>query len=132
MKIRLTRMGSMKRPCYRLVVMDSRTRRDGRYTENLGVYQPVPSTYLLELNEERILHWLGQGAQMSGTAENLIRQKGILEKHQLLKEGVLPEELVAKLAEWKAKQPVATRDRSARAGKKGRGKAAAGEGAAEA
>jgi len=114
----------MKRPCFRLVVMDSRDRRDGRYIESLGRYQPIPASYHLELDEERILHWLRQGAQMSGTAENLIRQKGILERFQLLKAGTPPEELEAKLAEWKAKQPKPNADKPVRA-KKGRGKAAA-------
>ncbi|MBM4117160.1 30S ribosomal protein S16 [bacterium] len=103
--IRMTRMGSMKRPFYRLVVVDSRDRRDGRYIENLGFYDPMPAAMQLQLNEERILHWLGQGAQPSGTAESLMRRQGILEKFRLLRMGVSAEELPGKLAEWKAKQP---------------------------
>jgi len=101
----MTRMGSMKRPFYRLVVVDSRNRRDGRYIENLGTYDPMPAAAQIKLNEERILHWLGQGAQPSGTAESLMRREGILEKFRLLAGGVSVEELPAKLAEWKAKQP---------------------------
>ena len=104
-KIRLTRMGSMKRPFYRLVVVDSRARRDGRYIENLGTYNPVPKATEINLNEDRILHWLGQGAEPSGTAENLIRRQGLMEKHRLLSEGVEPADLEARLEAWKAKQP---------------------------
>jgi small subunit ribosomal protein S16 len=95
----------MKRPFYRLVVVDSRNRRDGRYIENLGTYNPVPRATEINLNEERILHWLGEGAEPSGTAENLIRRQGLMEKHRLLREGVAPEELEERLAAWKAKQP---------------------------
>jgi small subunit ribosomal protein S16 len=122
--IRMTRMGSMKRPFYRLVVMDSRDRRDGRYIENLGTYDPIPATAQIQLNEERILHWLGQGAQPSGTAESLMRRQGILEKFRLLGMGVSAEELPAKLAEWKAKQPQKKVDAPSRAEKRAQKKSA--------
>jgi len=133
--IRMTRMGSMKRPFYRLVVVDSRDRRDGRYIENLGFYDPMPAAMKLELKEERILHWLGQGAQPSGTAESLIRRQGILEKFRLLRMGVSAEELPGKLAEWKAKQPqrgAATRSYAEKKAEKKRAGKAAGESAGEA
>jgi small subunit ribosomal protein S16 len=133
-KIRLTRMGSMKRPHYRLVVVDSRNRRDGRYIENLGTYNPIPAKAELNLREDRILHWLGLGAETSGTAESLIRNEGIMEKFHLLKSGVSAEELEAKLAEWKSKQPQATATTLSRAEKKAKKKtdAIAAKAAAEA
>lgn len=133
-KIRLTRMGSMKRPHYRLVVVDSRNRRDGRYIENLGTYNPVPAKAELNLNEERILHWLGLGAETSGTAESLIRNEGIMEKFNLLKSGVSADDLDAKLAEWKSKQPQAASGTLSRAEKKAKKKndAIAAKAAAEA
>ncbi len=121
-KIRLTRMGSMKRPHYRMVVVDSRNRRDGRYIENLGTYNPVPAKAELNLNEERILHWLGLGAVPSGTAESLIRNEGIMEKFGLLKSGVSAEDLEAKLTEWKSKQPQAAANTLSRAEKKAKKK----------
>jgi small subunit ribosomal protein S16 len=117
------RMGSMKRPFYRLVVVDSRTRRDGRCIENLGTYNPLPAETEVTLQEDRILHWLGQGAQMSGTAEDLVRQAGLLERFQLLKAGTPHEELEAKLAEWKARQPRVSGGRLSRADKKAQKKA---------
>jgi len=123
--IRMTRLGSMKRPFYRLVVVDSRDRRDGRYIENLGIYDPMPAAAKIQLNEERILHWLAQGAQPSGTAESLMRRQGILEKFRLLAGGVSAEELPAKLAEWKAKQPARRADAPSKTEKRAQKKAAA-------
>ena len=122
----------MKRPYYRLVVMDSRDRRDGRYIENLGTYDPIPATAKIHLNEERILHWLGQGAQPSGTAASLMRREGILEKFQLLRKGVSAEELPAKLAEWKVKQPLAAVGALSRAEKKAQKKSESRKAAASA
>lgn len=117
------RMGSMKRPFYRLVVVDSRKRRDGRSIENLGTYNPIPKEIEVTLQEDRILHWLGQGAQMSGTAEDLVRQAGLLERFQLMKAGTPREELEARLAEWKARQPRVSGGRLSRADKKAQKKA---------
>ncbi|MCP4548241.1 MAG: 30S ribosomal protein S16 [bacterium] len=104
-KIRLMRMGSMKRPFYRLVVMDSRNRRDGRYIENLGTYNPIAKVDAVTLREDRILDWLMKGAVLTGTPKNLCRDAGIMEKYQMLKDGVAPDELEGKLAERRAKQP---------------------------
>ena len=78
-KIRLMRLGAMKRPFYRVVVVDSRNRRDGRYIENLGTYNPIPKATEVNLKEDRILHWMGEGAQLTKTAESLIRSAGILD-----------------------------------------------------
>jgi len=126
-KIRLTRMGSMKRPFYRMVVVDSRNRRDGRYIENLGTYNPIPAKAEVALNEDRILHWLVKGAETSGTAASLIRNEGIMEKFQLLKSGVSAEELESKLAEWKSKQTSASGQTLSRAEKKAKKKTDAAE-----
>ena len=68
LKIRLSRAGAKKRPFYRIVVADSRSPRDGRYLERLGTYDPMlpkDSTERIKLNEPRIKHWLGMGAQPS-------------------------------------------------------------------
>lgn len=121
-KIRLTRLGAMKRPFYRLVVVDSRKRRDGRYIENLGTYNPIPAETEKTFKEDRILYWLGQGAQLTETAENLVRGAGILEKHRLMQTGVAPEQLEEKLAEWKAAQPKAKEEKLGRAEKKAKKK----------
>jgi len=78
--IRLTRMGRLNSPYYRLVVADSRFPRDGRFIEIIGHYQPLRKETQLEINETRALHWLNVGAQPSDTARSLLRKKGIMEK----------------------------------------------------
>jgi small subunit ribosomal protein S16 len=79
-KIRLKRMGNRHRPFYRLVVADSRTRRDGGTLEDLGWYDPIKEPAKMSLKEESILKWMGQGAQLSETARSLLKRAGILAK----------------------------------------------------
>lgn len=82
--IRLTRMGRLNSPYYRLVVADARKPRDGRFIEVIGHYQPLRKETVLEVNEERALYWLNVGAQPSDTVRSLLRKKGIMAKwHQL-------------------------------------------------
>ncbi|PIE66223.1 MAG: 30S ribosomal protein S16 [Desulfobacterales bacterium] len=75
-KIRLTRMGSKKKPFYRIVALDSRTRRDGRPLEFLGYYNPMTEPADIKLNKERIDYWLEQGAKPSNTVKSLLRKNG--------------------------------------------------------
>jgi small subunit ribosomal protein S16 len=70
--LRLSREGCKKRPVYHLVAKDSRASRDGRFLEKLGHY--IPHRDVLVLNHERIEYWIGQGAQQSDTARNLIKR----------------------------------------------------------
>jgi len=74
--IRLTRGGAKRRPFYHVVVTDSRNRRDGRYIERLGFFNPIATgkEEKLKLDLERINYWLGQGAQPSERVANLIKQ----------------------------------------------------------
>ena len=74
--IRLARGGAKKRPFYHVVVTDSRNRRDGRFIERLGFFNPIASGQeeRLRLNGERIKHWLDQGAQTSERVAKLIKQ----------------------------------------------------------
>ncbi len=73
-RLRLTRMGAKKRPFYRVIATDSRTRRDGRYLENLGTYDPAQGSTALKLDLARVDYWLGVGAQPSDTVRDLIRK----------------------------------------------------------
>ena len=77
-KIRLKRTGAKKQPYYRVVVADSRTPRDGRTIEELGVYGPTHNPPLLQVNSERALHWLLEGAQPSDTARSLLSRVGVM------------------------------------------------------
>ncbi len=74
LKIRLRRQGRTNRPFYRLVVADTRSPRDGRHVENLGWYNPVEEddSKVMELNEERVAHWLSVGATPSEKACSIL------------------------------------------------------------
>jgi small subunit ribosomal protein S16 len=79
-RIRLRRMGKTKRPFYRVVVADQRSPRDGRFIENIGRYHPLDDPSVIEIDEERALHWLRVGAQPSNTVKVLMTKTGIWEK----------------------------------------------------
>lgn len=76
MKIRLTRMGSKKRPFYRVVALDSAARRDGRPVEFLGYYNPMVEPNDIKLDMEKIEKWLARGAEPSNTVCSLLKKAG--------------------------------------------------------
>ncbi len=78
-KIRLRRMGAKKRPFYRLVVADARSPRDGRFIEQLGIYDPLTSPATIRIDGEKVHAWLSKGAQPSDAARSLLQREGILE-----------------------------------------------------
>ncbi|UCE28220.1 MAG: 30S ribosomal protein S16 [Candidatus Coatesbacteria bacterium] len=78
--IRLMRMGSKKKPFYRIVVADKRAKRDGRFIEKIGHYDPRKDPPEAVLDEERALYWLGVGAQPSDTVRNIFSKAGVMEK----------------------------------------------------
>lgn len=104
-KIRLKKMGSKKRPFYRLIAADSRSPRDGRFIETLGYYNPMADPPEIQIDDDKVYKWLDQGAKPTGNATNILKQKGILERWRLLKQGVAIAELDAKIEERRAKQP---------------------------
>ncbi len=69
--IRLTRMGRKKRPFYRVVVTDSRKRRDGGWIESIGYYNPLKENREVKIDEERLKYWLSVGAQMSDRVKKI-------------------------------------------------------------
>jgi small subunit ribosomal protein S16 len=77
-KIRLKRMGTTKRPVYRLVVADSRSPRDGRFIESIGFYDPLPNPAVVTIDAERVQLWLKRGARPSDSARQLLVKEGIL------------------------------------------------------
>jgi len=79
-RIRLRRMGANKRPFYRVVVADQRSPRDGRFIEIIGKYHPLEDPSLIQIDEERALHWLRVGAQPSNQVRNLMDRIGIWDK----------------------------------------------------
>ncbi|MDA8431000.1 MAG: 30S ribosomal protein S16 [Geobacteraceae bacterium] len=79
-KIRLARAGAKKRPFYQVVVADERCRRDGRFIENMGTYDPTKNPAVVKLNKEKIVAWLDKGAQPTDTVRQLLKNAGILDK----------------------------------------------------
>jgi small subunit ribosomal protein S16 len=79
-KIRLTRMGTKKKPFYRIVVADSEAPRDGRFIEIVGNYDPLKDPAEINLKVERIEDWLSKGAKPSVTVLSLLKKKGLMTK----------------------------------------------------
>ncbi|MFI5931301.1 30S ribosomal protein S16 [Actinoplanes sp. NPDC051494] len=75
-KIRLLRMGKIRNPQYRIVVADSRTKRDGRAIEYVGIYQPKHDPSLIEVKSERVQYWLSVGAQPSEAVQRILEKTG--------------------------------------------------------
>jgi small subunit ribosomal protein S16 len=76
-KIRLMRVGKRKQPSYRVVVADARSPRDGRFIENIGKYNPRVHPSLIDIDDERAIHWLQRGAQPSDPVKVLFQKTGI-------------------------------------------------------
>ena len=79
-KIKLTRLGKIRNPQYRIVVADSRTRRDGRVIETIGKYHPKEEPSLIEVDSERAQYWLGVGAQPTDPVETILKITGDWQK----------------------------------------------------
>jgi small subunit ribosomal protein S16 len=77
-KIRLKRVGTTKRPYYRLVVADSRSPRDGRFIEALGHYDPLSEPVKVEIDGEKVKGWIANGARPTDAARSLLEQAGVL------------------------------------------------------
>lgn len=78
-KLRLRREGAVKRPHYRIVAADSRSPRDGRFIEIIGNYHPLENPSVINVDEDRALHWLRHGAQPTEAVEKLLRITGVWE-----------------------------------------------------
>lgn len=107
-RIRLQRHGKKSKAFFHLVVADSRSKRDGKFIEKLGTYDPNTNPATVEINFESTLNWIQTGAEMSDTARALLSYKGILYKNHLLngvKKGALTaEDVETKFAAWVAEK----------------------------
>lgn len=79
-KIRLKRMGAKRNPFYRVVVADARAPRDGRIIEQIGTYNPVANPIEVNIDQEKALQWMTDGAQPSDTVRNLFSKEGIMKQ----------------------------------------------------
>lgn len=103
-KIRLQRHGKKGKAFYHIVAADSRAKRDGRFIEKLGTYNPNTNPATIEMDFDRTLHWVQVGAEMTDTARALLSYRGVLYKNHLIKgiaKGALNEAQVEeKFAKW--------------------------------
>ena len=103
-KIRLQRHGKKQKPFYWIVAADARSKRDGKYLEKLGTYNPNTNPATIDLNLDQTVQWLHNGAQPTDTAKAILSYKGALLKHHLdggVRKGALTQEQAdAKLATW--------------------------------
>ena len=80
-KLRLKRLGSKKAPTYRIVAADSRSPRDGRIIDTVGLYNPTTNPVTVRLDEEKALKWLKDGAQPTDTGRDILSKQGIMKKY---------------------------------------------------
>lgn len=114
-KIRLQRHGSKKRPFYFIVVTNSTNRRDGRFIEKLGTYNPLTVPATIQLDRERSLHWLDNGAEPTNTCRRILSFKGVLFLKHLMrgvKLGLFDEKTaLEKFEGWNASHETLVADR---------------------
>ncbi len=79
-KIRLNRMGAKRQPFYRVVVADSRSPRDGRFIEVVGNYDPTKNPAVVNIDEEKVISWIKNGAKPTDTVRSLLSKQGIMKK----------------------------------------------------
>lgn len=110
-RIRLRRIGLKGQPTYRLVAADKESPRDGRFLEILGVYNPRTDPATIHLKEDRIFHWMKNGALPSDSVEQIFKTTGTQDRFERFKKGEALETLVAEAAEAETKRaaPVKTR-----------------------
>ena len=101
-RIRLRRVGARNQPSYRIVAVDSRVKRDGKYLENLGFYNPRTDPPTVVVHEDKVYRWLANGAQPSESVERIFRMIGLTERYQRFKAGEDLETLLAEAQEAQA------------------------------
>ena len=125
-KIRLQRHGKKGKPFYWVVAADARAKRDGKYLDKIGIYNPNTNPATVELDVDSAVKWLQNGAQPTATAKNLLSQKGVLLKKHLLG-GVAKGALTQEQADEKFQAWVSEKEGSVNAAKDGLAKEAEAE-----
>lgn len=97
LRIRLSRTGKKKQPSYRIVVADADAKRDGRYVERIGYYNPLTEPADYRIDEDRALYWLSVGAQPTDAVRRLLDQQGTYDRLARLRQGETREALAAEV-----------------------------------
>ena len=107
-RIRLQRRGRKQRPLYHIIIADSRSPRDGKFIEKIGVYNPLSKPALIEIDRDRAFDWLMKGAEPTDTVRAILRFKGVMYRKHLSrgvsKGAMTQEEADAKYAAWVAEK----------------------------
>ena len=110
-RIRLRRVGLKGQPSYRIVAADKEAPRDGRFLEILGFYNPRTEPATISLKEDRVYHWMKNGALPSESVEKVFKSAGTLERFERFKKGEAVEPLVAEAEAAATKRAAPTRTR---------------------
>jgi len=111
-RIRLKRLGRKNKPFYRIIVIDSRKRRDGAAIEEVGWYDPIlkkDKNFILE--EDRILHWLSQGAQPTDIVKNMMKKTGLSHRWHLMRLGLSDDEIERNMQKWQLDREITLKQR---------------------
>ena len=99
-KIRLRRTSLKNQPSFRIVVADKESPRDGRFIENIGHYNPRTEPFTFVVKEDRVYHWLRQGAQPSESLAQLFKTVGLTDRYERVKNGESEETVLAEAAKF--------------------------------
>jgi small subunit ribosomal protein S16 len=108
-RIRLRRIGLKGQPTYRIVAAEKESPRDGRFLEILGFYNPRTEPATIHIKEDRVFHWMKNGAQPSGSMEQVFKVAGTLERFERFKEGEAVDVLLKEAEEAEANRGATNR-----------------------
>nr|WP_204097687.1 30S ribosomal protein S16 [Candidatus Karelsulcia muelleri] len=80
LRIRLQRKGKTKQPFYSIIIANSNSPRDGKFIEKIGIYNPIKTPYMVEVNVEKAIYWLEKGAQPTNTVKSVLYKTGVFSK----------------------------------------------------
>ncbi len=110
-RIRFRRIGLKGQPAYRIVAADKEAARDGRFLEILGFYNPRTAPSTLTIKEDRVYHWMKNGALPTESVEQVFKSSGVLDRFERFKKGEAVETLLQEAAEAQAKRAAPAKTR---------------------